>query len=50
MFIPSVAQHIMKENQRREAKGTSKEWMMPLGGAGRCLDVVAVFGFDKTLI
>ena len=33
MFIPAVAQHIMKENERREAKGVGKEWLMPLGGA-----------------
>jgi len=33
MFIPAVAQHIMKENERRVAKGVGKEWLMPLGGA-----------------
>ncbi|CAB9503398.1 Pheromone-processing carboxypeptidase KEX1 [Seminavis robusta] len=32
MFIPAVAQHFMKENERRVAKGAN-EWIIPLGGA-----------------
>lgn len=33
MFIPAVAQHIMKENERHVAKGANKDWIIPLGGA-----------------
>lgn len=31
MFIPAVAQKLMKENERRAAGG--KDWLIPLGGA-----------------
>ena len=33
MFIPSVAQRIMEENNLRKAAGASKDWLIPLGGA-----------------